>query len=67
MPALGVGTMRTAGAATAGATIHVTLNLTNQGVIGSQAELRSWLVRAMDDAGRLGRLPGRLNRAYVGG
>jgi hypothetical protein len=63
MPALGVGTMRTAGAAPAGATVNITLNLTNQGVIGSRMEAENWLARALDNLDRTGRLPKTLRAA----
>lgn len=64
MPALGVGAMRTnAGGAAAGTTVNVTLNLTNQGVIGSRMEAENWLARALDNLGRTGRLPKSLRAA----
>lgn len=36
---------------------QVTLSLTNQGVIGSQFELENWLVKALENVDRMGRLP----------
>lgn len=63
MPALGVGATRTAGAATGPTTVHVTLNLTNQGVIGSRMETENWLARALDNLDRTGRLPKVLRTA----
>lgn len=63
LPALGVGAMRTTGAAVAGTTVNVTLNLTNQGVIGSRMETENWLARALDNLGRTGRLPKTLRSA----
>lgn len=63
MPALGVGAMRTAGAPAAGATVNITLNLTNQGVIGSRMEAENWLARALDNLDRTGRLPKTLRTA----
>ena len=63
MPALGVGAMRTAGAATAPTMLNITLNLTNQGVIGSRMETENWLARALDNLDRTGRLPKVLRNA----
>lgn len=63
MPALGVGAMRTAGAPAAGATVNITLNLTNQGVLGSRMEVENWLARALSNLGRTGRLPATLRTA----
>jgi hypothetical protein len=63
MPALGVGAMRTAGAATGPTTVHVTLQLTNHGVLGSRMEVENWLARSLDNLGRTGRLPKALRAA----
>jgi hypothetical protein len=63
LPALGLGAMRTTGTATAGATLNLTLNLTNQGVIGSRIEVENWLTKALDNLGRTGRLPKALRAA----
>ncbi|MBP5870833.1 hypothetical protein F3K24_27670 [Streptomyces sp. LBUM 1485] len=63
MPALGVGAMRTAGAAMGPTTVHVTLQLTNQGVLGSRMEVENWLARSLDNLGRTGRLPKALRAA----
>lgn len=54
---LGLGAMRTTGTPAAGATVNLTLNLTNQGVIGSRIEVENWLTKALDNLGRTGRLP----------
>lgn len=63
MPALGIGATRTASAATGPTTVHVTLHLTNQGVIGSRMETENWLARALDNLDRTGRLPKVLRTA----
>lgn len=63
VPALGVGTMRTAGAPAAGATLNITVNLANHGVIGSRMEAENWLARALDNLDRTGRLPKTLRSA----
>ena len=63
LPVLGVGAMRTTGAAAAGMTVNITLNLTNQGVIGSRMETENWLTKALDNLGRTGRLPRALRSA----
>lgn len=64
MPTLGVGAMRTnAGGTAAATTVNVTLNLTNQGVIGSRMEAENWLARALDNLDRTGRLPKTLRAA----
>lgn len=39
---------------------HITLNLENNGAIGSKLELHNWLAKALDDLRRTGRLPGAL-------
>jgi phage-related protein len=54
---LGVGTGRTS-AATGTTTVSVTLNLANHGVLGSQFEVENWLINALDNANRTGRLSG---------
>jgi phage-related protein len=63
MPALGVGAVRTAGAPVAGATLNVTVNLTNHGVIGSRMEAENFLARALVSLDRTGRLPKSLRSA----
>jgi phage-related protein len=63
VPALGVGAMRTAGRPTAGATVNITLQLTNHGVIGSRMEAENWLARALVNLDRTGRLPKSLRAA----
>lgn len=50
-----VSTARTAPAGSV--TVNMTLQLTNQGVIGSQLELDNWLTRSLDNLSRTGRLP----------
>jgi phage-related protein len=63
MPMLGVGAVRTAGAPAAGATVNVTVNLTNHGVIGSRMEAENFLARALVNLDRTGRLPKVLRSA----
>ncbi|MBE4789947.1 phage tail protein [Streptomyces caniscabiei] len=67
MPALGVGTMRTGTGTGGSVTVVNHIHLTNRGAIGSPHELRTWLTRALEDAGRMGKLPGKLNKAYAVG
>lgn len=63
LPALGLGAMRTNSMTTAGNTVNITLNLTNQGVIGSRIEVENWLARALDNLDRTSRLPKTLRAA----
>jgi phage-related protein len=63
MPTLGVGAVRTAGAPVAGATVNITVNLTNHGVIGSRMEAENFLARALVNLDRTGRLPKSLRAA----
>ena len=65
MPGLGVGAMRTVGAAVGPTTVHVTLQLTNQGVIGSRMEAENWLARALDNL-RAGDVPYLLTTTFPG-
>ncbi|MDX2943311.1 phage tail protein [Streptomyces caniscabiei] len=67
MPALGVGAMRTGTGTGGSVTVVNHIHLTNRGAIGSPHELRTWLTRALEDAGRMGKLPGKLNKAYAVG
>lgn len=55
--ALPIGTVPTAAQAQTAVPLVVNLNLTNQGVLGSQADVMNWLARAIDELGRLQRLP----------
>lgn len=54
---LGVGTVRATGAGAAPTVVNVTVNLTNRGVLGSPFEVENWLIGALDNARRTGRLP----------
>jgi phage-related protein len=63
LPALGVGAVRTAAMPRAGATVHVTVNVANHGVIGSRMEAENWLARALNNLDRTGRLPKTLRGA----
>ncbi|MDX3708781.1 hypothetical protein PV733_07305 [Streptomyces europaeiscabiei] len=68
VPAIaGLSMMRTGAGAVGSVNVVNHIHLTNRGAIGSQAELRAWFVQSLDDAGRMGRLPGKLNKAYSGG
>ena len=57
--ALGVGSVRTGGGP-GSVSVTYQVSLTNHGPIGSQMELRNWLVRSLDDVAREGRLPAGL-------
>jgi hypothetical protein len=63
----GVSSMRQGLGAGGSVTVVNNIHLTNRGAIGSQMELRNWLVRSLEDAGRMGKLPGKLNKAYSTG
>lgn len=58
-PGLPLALTTTTGAATpvAGTSAPAVINFTNQGVIGSRAELQDWLTRSLDELARLNRLP----------
>lgn len=62
--ALGVGT--TAGRQVVNVTYAPKITVSNEGVIGSQFEVENWLVRALDTAARMGRLPRSLTTATAG-
>lgn len=62
--ALGVGT--TTGRQVVNVTYAPNITVTNEGVIGSQFEVENWLVRALDTAARMGRLPRSLTTATAG-
>ncbi len=63
LPTLGVGAVRTTGMPASGATVNITVNLTNQGVIGSRMEAENFLARALVNLDRTGRLPKTLRAA----
>lgn len=52
---LGVGQVASRGAV-APTVVNVTLNFTNEGVMGSQFEVQNWLARSLEDLQRLGRV-----------
>lgn len=58
---LGVSTLRPQPRTTV--VVHNTVQLTNQGVIGSRIEVQDWLARALDSIDRTGRLPSGLRTA----
>jgi hypothetical protein len=63
LPALGVGALRAGAAPAVGATVNVTVNVANHGVIGSRMEAENFLARALVNLDRTGRLPKTLRAA----